>query len=242
MVLYLDRDFLLEYKEKNIKMKSLNIIFYKNYFNTNILNFKTLLKNAFSFFKNKNDQLKRFKDLEIQMINKMNFNIGALFIHDFKLKKVYKNFYKRCNNLKCKICLFFSPDPFIEIKNKFLFPIFDNCNCDTLNCVYIITCRLCNFVFYIGQTNCISNRIYSHIRDIINFKRFSNNMDKCIAKHFNLINHNYMKHLVCFIVIKDVEPLEKRLMYESFFINLFKRLNINLLNEKIPKLYSYNKK
>ena len=64
-------------------------------------------------------------------------------------------------------------------------------------------------------------------------------MDKCIAKHFNLLNHNYMKHLVCFIIIKNIEPLEKRLMYESFFINLFKRLDITLLNEKFPKLYEH---
>ena len=242
MVLYLDRDQLLEYKDKNIKQKNLNIIFFKNYFNSNILNLKTCMKNAFSFFKNKNDKLKRFKDLEIQIINKMNFNIGALFIHDFKIKKVYKNFFKRCNDFKCNTCLFFSSDHFIEIKDEYLFPIFDNSNCNTLNCVYIITCKLCNFVFYIGQTNCIHNRIYNHIRDIINFKKFSNNMDKCIAKHFNLLNHNYKQHMVCFIIVKDIEPLEKRLMYEGFFINLFKRLNIKLLNEKIPRLYSYNEK
>ncbi len=67
-------------------------------------------------------------------------------------------------------------------------------------------------------------------------------MDKCVAKHFHLNNHDYLKDLVCFIVVKDIEPLEKRLCYETFLINLFIRLDVKLLNEKIPKLFAYNEK
>ena len=148
----------------------------------------------------------------------MNYNISALFIHDFKLKRTYKNFYKRCENFNCNTCLFFSSDYYINIKEKFILPIFDNCNCETKNCVYIISCKLCRNVFYIGQTNCISTRNYHHIRDIIKFKKYLINLDKCVAKHFHLNNHDYLKDLVCFIVVKDIEPLENAYAMRRFLL------------------------
>ena len=141
----------------------------------------------------------------------MNFSIGALFIHNFKLKRVYKNFYQRCSISKCKTCLFFSSDHYIKTNGNFILPMFDNCNCETVNCVYIISCNLCRDTFYIGQTNCLSNRNYNHLRDVTNFKKYLIGMNKCVAKHFHFKNHDYTKDLVCFIVKKDILPLEKRL-------------------------------
>ena len=238
MVLDLDRMVLLEYKDKNNNERINNIIYFKHYFDFNILNFNSILKKAFSCFINKNERNNRFKDLKIKMINKMNYSIGALFIHNFKLKRTYKNFYKRCLDFKCKTCLYFSSDHYLNIKNNFILPVFDNSNCETENCVYIISCKLCKDAYYVGQTKCISIRNYHHIRDIIKFKKYLINMDKCVAKHFHLKNHNFMNDLVCFIIVKDIEPLEKRLSYESFFINLLKRFDVKLLNEKIPKLFT----
>ena len=242
MVLDLDRYELLKYKIKDCNIKENNIIYFRNYFDFNVLNFNSILKKAFDCFINKNEKNKRFKDLKIKLINKMNFSIGALFIHNFKLKRVYKNFYQRCSISKCKTCLFFSSDHYIKTNGNFILPMFDNCNCETVNCVYIISCNLCRDTFYIGQTNCISNRNYNHLRDVTNFKKYLIGMNKCVAKHFHLKNHDYTKDLVCFIVKKDILPLEKRLSCESFLINLFKRLNTKLINDKIPKLFAYNEK
>ena len=67
-------------------------------------------------------------------------------------------------------------------------------------------------------------------------------MNKCVAKHFRFCNHEYLNDFVCFIIKKDIEPLEKRLSFETFFINLFKRFNVKLMNDKIPKLFAYNEK
>ncbi len=97
MVLDLDRYELLKYKIKDCNIKENNIIYFRNYFDFNVLNFNSILKKAFDCFINKNEKSKRLKDLKIKLINKMNFSIGALFIHNFKLKKVYKNFYQRCS-------------------------------------------------------------------------------------------------------------------------------------------------
>ena len=67
-------------------------------------------------------------------------------------------------------------------------------------------------------------------------------MYKCIAKPFNLHGHDYLRDLYAYIIFKDIEPVEKRLMYETFFINFFKRFNIKIYNDKIPKLFAYNEK
>jgi len=79
----------------------------------------------------------------------MNYNISALFIHNFKLKRIYQNFYKHCGYFKRKTCLFFSSDHYINIKDEFILPIFDNCNCETKNCVYIISCKLCKDTYFV---------------------------------------------------------------------------------------------
>jgi hypothetical protein len=66
--------------------------------------------------------------------------------------------------------------------------------------------------------------------------------DKCVAVHFNLKKHNFMRDFSIYIIKKDISPLRKRLMYESFFINLFNELNIKIINDyKFPPLVAYNK-
>jgi hypothetical protein len=82
-------------------------------------------------------------------------------------------------------------------------------------CIYIIKCMLCNS-FYIGQTVDIDSRLYTHINNIKKFKMFIT--DKCVAIHFNLKNHNYLRDFSIYIIKKDVTPLNKRLMCESFFL------------------------
>jgi len=82
MVLDLDRSVLLEYKDKNCNEKTNNIIYFRNYFDFNILSFSSILKKAFDCFINKKKLNTRFKDIKIKLINKMNYSIGALFIHN----------------------------------------------------------------------------------------------------------------------------------------------------------------
>ena len=61
-------------------------------------------------------------------------------------------------------------------------------------------------------------------------------MDKCVAVHFILKGHNYLKHFFIYIVIKEISPLGKRLMYETFFQHLFLKLNNKLINDKVAEL------
>ena len=55
----------MNYKIKDCNIKENNIIYFRNYFDFNVLNFNSILKKAFDCFINKNDKNKRFKDLKI---------------------------------------------------------------------------------------------------------------------------------------------------------------------------------
>lgn len=67
MVLNLDRLKLLDYKIKNYNEKVNNLIYFRHYYDYNILNFNSILKKAFFCFINKNEKNKRFEGLK--MIN-----------------------------------------------------------------------------------------------------------------------------------------------------------------------------
>ena len=54
-----------------------------------------------------------------------------------------------------------------------------NINCQTMNCIYLITCSSCG-IQYLGQTkNKLLTRFNSHFYDI------SHNSDTTVARHFN---------------------------------------------------------
>ena len=54
-----------------------------------------------------------------------------------------------------------------------------NINCQTMNCIYLITCQSCG-IQYVGQTkNKLLTRFNSHYYDI------SHNNDTTVARHFN---------------------------------------------------------
>ena len=238
MVLDLDRSKLLEYKVRD-NSKPNNIIFFKNQFNKNVINYKNIFKKAFDSFINSNE---KFKPLKLQVINKMNFNLGSIFIHNFNFKTSYKNSFSKCKKIFCSTCYFFSSDYFIEITRNYFLPVFDNSDCNSENCIYIIKCSLCD-VYYIGQTNNIKNRVYNHIYDIKKFEKYEKNTNKVVALHFNLKGHRLNRDIFFYIIKKDIVPEQRRLMYESFFIILFNKLNIKIINEySNPNLKAYNHK
>ena len=237
MVLYLNRKDLLKYKEKLKNIKNSDILFCNKY-NRCISNLKDIVKESFFNFVNKYG---RFGQLKIKVINKMNLNLSALFIHNFNFNKIYKNFFKKCCDNNCSTCLYFNEDYYIKLNDNYILPILDNSCCTSFYCIYIIKCLFCD-MFYIGQTNDISNRLYDHINDIKKFRMYTFKADKCVAVHFNLKKHNFMRDFSIYIIKKDISPLRKRLMYESFFINLFNELNIKIINDyKFPPLVAYNK-
>jgi glycosyl transferase family 25 len=97
-------------------------------------------------------------------------------------------------------------------------------------------------------------------KDIIekNSINYSNSAIGCALSHLNLwnkcielnkpiiimeddviVNHDYKKHFSFFVLRKNIENLEERLIIESFLINFCKKLGVRLMNDHIPEIKDY---
>jgi hypothetical protein len=109
-------------------------------------------------------------------------------------------------------------------------------NCKS-SCIYLISCKKCTNYFYIGQTGCLKDRFYNHIRDITKFRRFTHCTS--VSIHFNLKDHEFFKDLSIFVIKSFTynnhernyqKELKIRFGNENYFLNIFKRLEMNLMN------------
>ena len=242
MVSNLDQESLIEYKNKDKGINFDKTFIFRQFFDKNIVNFNKVLKDAFNNFK---DKVPIFKDHRIFLVNKMQNNLASIMIHGFSYPSVYKNNFKRCKNKTCRTCLYSNNRECFYLTEEFSLPIFDNSNCYSKDLVYILYCSFC-FCFYIGQTNCLKDRIYNHIRDIKKFDLnfISPNQEfKCVSTHFNKKNHNLNEHFSFFVIKTNIEKLEERLNIESFFLNLCVSLGLRekLINDFIPQIKNYDK-
>ena len=86
-----------------------------------------------------------------------------------------------CNRLStCRYCpLLNTSGSFISKGDNLTYNSKININCQTCNCIYLITCSCCG-TQYVGQTkNKILTRFNSHFFDI------NHNNDTTVARHFN---------------------------------------------------------
>ena len=228
MVSFLDRKSLLVYKNRD-RMILKNTILFNNNFDVKVENFKEIAINSFDYVKSIKTDL---KDHKLRIINKMQNNIKSLFVHNFKTPFFYKKCYKKCNK-NCSVCKVTNTSSFILLNDNYFLPIFDNCNCKSKDVVYIISCKLCKS-YYIGETQDFYKRVQNHLTSIRKYKPFETN--KCVAIHFNTRPHDYKLHLNFFILHINQECSDWRRNSELFYIYLFKRLGLSLINDDIPKL------
>ena len=138
--------------------------------------------------------------------------------------------YKKCKKDDCITCSYAKCSYFIQLTEKFILPIFDNSE----NRIYFLNCTLCNGI-YVGQTKNFKKRFSSHRHKINTFVPLTSPFC-CVANHFNLIFHYIPIHLRFFIIKRNINWKEYRLCLESFFINLCKKLGVNLINDYIPPI------
>ena len=130
----------------------------------------------------------------------------------------------------------------IKMLRNFPLIMKSNSNCKS-SCIYLISCKRCNDYFYVGQTNCIRDRFYRHIRDITKFVKFK--VFSSVSTHFNLNDHDIFRNLSIFIIKsfdynhkeRDFQKeLNIRLANENYYIYLLKTMNFNLMNDDFQKL------
>lgn len=230
MVTDLDRNSLLEYKEKDNTLNK-NTFIFKTVFDKNMININEIIRNSFKYLKN---EFPSFEDKEILIVNKMQFNLSSLMVHNFRINFSKNNNFIRCNDSNCLICKFSNNDSYLKLKDNFILPFYESSNCNSVNSIYILKCNLCN-AFYVGQTKNLKKRINSHLYNIKSFIPFNEN-NTCISIHFNLKPHNFIYHFSFYVFRSDIYELSDRLNIESFLINLFVKMKLNLLNDFIPYL------
>ena len=233
MISNLDRNKIIPYNSKN-KSKNLNFannLFFKLPFNFNCLNIEKNFSS--SYMPNI-----IFKNSKLKLINSINPSVSSIFIHDFKLKKPTHFYYKKCSKISCKHCCFADTNFYIKLTNSFYLPIMRNSCCDSINVLYIIYCKTCLF-YYIGQTKNLKKRFACHKRNI--YLNIQENETLKLINHFNLLNHSLKNNFSFFVFKTDICNLSDRLNQENQLMQLFSKLEIPILNEKIPKIDCHRK-
>jgi hypothetical protein len=233
MVMNLDRERLLQYKNKQKSIDFTKTYVFKNIFDKNAEDMKYAVKTAFNNLKTFD---KKFENSSIFIIQKMRNNLSSLLIHGLRPQKNDLCSYKKCGNRDCKTCKYSLPNNSLHITNTFNLTSFSDSSCNSKNLIYIIYCSFCDS-FYIGQTKELKSRIYNHLFKIKRWKLFDPN-NTCVSDHFNLRFHNFENHFRFFVVVSDLKDLNDMLSYESFFINLMIRLipRHKVINDYIPSL------
>ena len=224
------RDNLLSYKKKDNFLKNHNqFIFFGSEFNRSFNNKNNIFDKSLVQTKNSINWLENYKFKFYFLISP---NLFSIFIHNKRLENNTCH-TKKCLAINCSTCSYINSNSYIFLKNGFIIPIKDNCNCASTNVIYIIRCLFCD-VFYVGQTKrSASARLKEHIKDIKKFVPFIN-LTSEVGFHFNLRNHNYKNHLQFYIFKKDVLNLEDRLSIETDIIHLIKENNPPIINQIIP--------
>jgi hypothetical protein len=234
MVSHLKRDDLLKYKDKSNSFGLIDnkTFIFKTNFDNSLSETHKCIQNAFHKVSNENVKLNSTK---LKIINKIQPNLGAILINNFKLPKIIKYFCSSCCLNYCKLCRFIKKDYKITINDNCTIPIVNNSNCNAKFCIYFIFCKKCK-KFYVGETKDLQQRMYKHLYDIVKFKPFISE-DKCVPLHFRMNNHKYDDFSI-FILQSNLIEDDVRFQTETFFINLIKRIDPSrLINTKIPNLY-----
>jgi hypothetical protein len=223
----IDRNSLLKYKMKNKENINNSYSYVCKKFDTLSMNFDSTV---YSTWKESNDVDDMFK---FKLISTIYQNVKNTLL--FKSKPDIFNFKTnyRCSNNTCKVCYRLITRKYHLIKNQLLLPIMDKCSCDAKNIVYMIICKKCHEI-YVGESGRTAKvRFYEHLNNIDNFQRFGNKQTE-ISIHFNRPNHDLDKDMAFAILKKDIIDTYKRKNLESDLINVFKSLNLKILNDIQP--------
>ena len=128
-----ERNVLLPYKIKDVKLDfSKNILFFFK-FNFNIHNFNDLV---FSSFNNLNVKYPILKNFSLKFVNTIEVNLNKLLVHKFDVANQPSCKTTKCNN--CDQCRYIYNMPFIKLKSSDItIKLLCNATCQASNVVYI---------------------------------------------------------------------------------------------------------
>ena len=160
----LDRADILPYKIKNNNKYDYKSIKLKFNFDLNFSTIKKDFRLYFNSIQNSCLFLEKTKT-KLDLTLKIEKNLKLLFVNNFKMSNFSNNRMKACN--KCINCKLVYNVNHIKLGSVNI-PLFSSGNCNSENCIYIITCIKCK-IYYVGQTNNMRLRINNHKSYIKNF-------------------------------------------------------------------------
>ena len=220
----IDRTLLLKYKEKIDYQKNITLVCKLYDINLLDLNF-----NLLKTIDNLSRTFKVFSYNRIQLVSRMQTNLGSLFINNVPsfLFETHFYFYKKCKSTSCNICNYANQkQSFLYIDRNLLLFFKNNSSCNSTKFVYIIKCKRCSY-FYIGQSSkTVKDRISQHLNSIRNFILFIKHTP--VSNHFNLKDHSISDFTFC-IYQSDLSS-NIRLLTERKIIKLFLNHKLKLMN------------
>jgi hypothetical protein len=188
--------------------------------------------------------------IPLKVVNCIDSNLKSLLIFNGKLSNQFYRYKlnKKCLKINCKSCIYLNltNDCF---KDYFNVPIIDNCDCNSSNIIYLISCKQCN-VHYVGESSKSAEfRLRQHLNNIKHHRDFGN-FKSVVSAHFNNGQHdlNNLHKFMCFSILrKDLLDKITRKHLESDLINILLIFNIKLMNDtstiinyKFIKHYYFN--
>ena len=146
-------------------------------------------------------------------------------IHNFNVSFSWTFGFFKCNRDSCKYCTFgLFNNHFTH--NQVTYRISKHITCNSLGCIYLIFCIVCDSFIYVGETGeCLRLRIANHLSKI------KTHSDTVISKHFNEPGHSFNDFR--YIGIDFNIYLSKRRNLELKYIKLLKPL-LNSLSSNLP--------
>ena len=146
------------------------------------------ISNKYRHLLNTDKLLKNFKIISAYRIypNLKQLLVSSKFNKIIPTRNENTEGFRRCTSTTCVFCIKYSFDCnyFTSTSNGKKFKINDSLNCNSVNLIYLITCKRCK-IQYVGETGMpLKNRINNHISNI-----------KCktqttVATHYNLPDHS----------------------------------------------------
>ena len=139
-----------------------------------------------------------------QISSQLNFDCS---VHIENLRDVDKTMFKSCNSRQCWLCCVLKPDSSFKSTTtnrtyKTIVPKDDDIvDCNTVNCVYLITCSVCNLQ-YVGETaQRLKDWCKTHRKGINSPQK--NNTCNILYGHFNSVLCKEARYTVQVIEILD---------------------------------------
>ena len=160
----LDRDKLLKENGHKIKSKRIKCVPLVLTYSHLLLNIHRIVSKHTRLLHESENMRQVFQELPIVAFRR-DRNLSDTLVHS-KTNRAIRNDQDNCKS-NCEMCEIISASQIVGCNSGRTYSVPSNVNCKEKNVVYAISCRLCESVVYVGETETqLHERMREHIRDV----------------------------------------------------------------------------